>query len=111
MILGGKKNKGRKARMKQIVRNNLYKNKEATHRENEMMLKKLERGRKRTSESDKNQALAKLAGIDIPSTSEPPPYKRKQNSRQRAKEKGNLPKGSSINDVTPEGEGPRFKMR
>ena len=35
-----------------------------------MMLKKLGRSRIRTSESDKNQALAKLAGIDIPSTSE-----------------------------------------
>ena len=44
---------------------NLFLNKEATNRENELMLKRLERQQKRTSESDKNQALAKLAGIDI----------------------------------------------
>merc|ERR1712008_618892 len=77
-----KKNKDRKARMREMERN-LYKNKEATHRENEMMLKKLGRSRIRTSESDKNQALAKLAGIDIPSTSENLPNKKKQRGRER----------------------------
>ena len=78
-----KKNKGR--RKAGLAGNNLFKNKEATHRENKIMLKKLERerGRKnKLSESDKNQALAKLAGIDIPSTSDPPaPKKGKQKSR------------------------------
>ena len=46
-----------------------------------MMLKKLGRSRMRTSESDKNQALAKLAGMDIPSTSEHLPNKKKQRGR------------------------------
>jgi len=68
---------------------NLYKNKEATHRENEMMLKKLGRSRIRTSESDKNQALAKLAGIDIPSTSEHLPDKKKQRGREKSRAERN----------------------
>merc|ERR1739838_336377 len=68
---------------------NLYKNKEATHRENEMMLKKLGRSRIRTSESDKNQALAKLAGIDIPSTSEHLPNKKKQRGREKSRAERN----------------------
>ena len=66
---------------------NLYRNKEATHRENEMMLKKLGRSRIRTSESDKNQALAKLAGIDIPSTSEHLPNKKRQRGREKSRGK------------------------
>ena len=52
-----------------------------------MMLKKLGRSRIRTSESDKNQALAKLAGIDIPSTSEHLPNKRKQRGREKSRGK------------------------
>ena len=65
-----KKNKGRKARLRKL---NLFENKNATHRENEQMIKRLNRGKKPNaqSESEKNQKLAKLAGLDLggPSTS------------------------------------------
>ena len=55
-----------------------------------MMLKKLGRSRIRTSESDKNQALAKLAGIDIPSTSEHLPNKKRQRGREKSRGKVHL---------------------
>ena len=59
-----KKNKGRKARLRKL---NLFENKNATHRENEQMIKRLNRGKKPNaqSESEKNQKLAKLAGLDL----------------------------------------------
>ena len=58
-----KKNKGRKARLRKM---NLYENKNATHRENEQMLKRLNRRKPMISEAEKNKKLAQLAGIDIP---------------------------------------------
>ena len=61
-----KNSKSRQHRKKQSEMNDLYKNRTETYRENEMMQKKLDRKHKRTSVSDKNLALAKLAGIDMP---------------------------------------------
>ena len=47
---------------------NMFENREALNRENEQMIKRLERRKasKATSETEKNQNLAKLAGISIP---------------------------------------------
>lgn len=60
--------KARKKAKKGKKKLSLYKNKEETYRQNKMMQKRLDKRQKRTSESDKNQALAKLAGIDIPAS-------------------------------------------
>merc|ERR1711953_830705 len=74
----------KKGKSGEMTTTDLYKNRKETYRaENEKMQKKLDRKHKRTSVSDKNMALAKLAGIDMIPSRKPRLKQRKQAQSSR----------------------------